>query len=92
MDKRIEKSIVDNIIKQLDEKDGGVTSQHGERVGKIAKLIATELGESDEMCNDLLIAGKIHDAGKIRIDDSILNKNGKLTDDEYIARDMLKEK
>ena len=38
---------------------------------------------SEEECDEIYLAGVLHDVGKIGINDSILNKKGKLTDDEF---------
>ena len=46
-------------------------------------LIAKELGFDEKSCEDLKRAALLHDIGKIGIPDRILNKPGKLTDEEY---------
>ena len=46
-------------------------------------LIGKKLGLSDEDINRLKIGGLFHDVGKIGVPDNILQKNGKLSDDEY---------
>jgi energy-coupling factor transport system substrate-specific component len=46
-------------------------------------LIARELGLNDEECETLRKTALLHDIGKIGITDSVLNKPGKLTDEEY---------
>jgi energy-coupling factor transport system substrate-specific component len=46
-------------------------------------MIAKELGKSDEECEILRKTALLHDIGKIGIPDSVLNKPGKLTDEEY---------
>ncbi len=38
---------------------------------------------TDKYINDVYISAPLHDIGKIRIPDAVLNKPGKLTDDEY---------
>lgn len=40
---------------------------HGIEVSNLAVLIAKELGESDEFCNDLSVAGVLHDIGKMKL-------------------------
>lgn len=71
-----------SISHAVDAKDS-YTSEHSERVARYAKMIAAELGWSDEKIERLYIAGLIHDIGKIGIPDAILNKPGKLTDEEF---------
>jgi HD-GYP domain-containing protein (c-di-GMP phosphodiesterase class II) len=59
------------------------TEGHSERVSELAVGVAKELNLSNKHIEDLKIAALLHDVGKIGIDDSILNKNGKLTDEEF---------
>ncbi|WP_414151263.1 HD-GYP domain-containing protein [Acetobacterium carbinolicum] len=59
------------------------TAGHSERVSKIAILLSRELKMTEENLKILEYAGLFHDIGKIGIPDHILNKNGKLTDEEY---------
>ncbi len=58
------------------------TAQHSARVGSLAKYIAYNYGLSDEQCNKIEIAGFLHDIGKLRTPDNILEKPGKLTETE----------
>ncbi len=58
------------------------TAQHSARVGCLAKHIATQYGLFDEQCQKIEIAGFLHDIGKLRTPDNILEKPGKLTDTE----------
>ena len=76
-----------SICNAVDEKDK-YTKEHSARVAKYGKLIARELGWSNEQQEKVYIAGLIHDIGKIGIPDNILNKSGKLTDEEFA---MIKE-
>ncbi|MDV3428208.1 MAG: HD-GYP domain-containing protein [Bacillota bacterium] len=59
------------------------TEGHSERVSDLAVSIAKELKLSEKHIEDLKIAALLHDVGKIGIDDSVLNKNGRLTDEEF---------
>ncbi|MBQ8085287.1 MAG: HD domain-containing protein [Lachnospiraceae bacterium] len=70
------------IAKTVDAKDEN-TSQHSQRVSDYSVLIAKELGFSEEECENLRKAALLHDIGKIGIPDRVLNKPGKLTDEEY---------
>ncbi len=58
------------------------TRGHSERVTGIALKIAAEMGFSEEDLRDFRIAGLLHDIGKIGTNESILDKPGKLTDEE----------
>ena len=56
---------------------------HSKRVGAISSAIAKELGLKEDIVKNLGLAGLMHDIGKIGINESILNKDGKLTDCEW---------
>lgn len=60
-----------------------VTYTHSLNVSIIAKAFGKWLGLSDDKIDDLGVAGLLHDVGKTQIPESILNKPGKLTDEEY---------
>ena len=66
----------------VDAKDR-YTSGHSKRVAAYARMIAIRLGKSPEEQNEIYRAGLLHDVGKIRIPEEIINKPGKLTDEEY---------
>jgi HD-GYP domain-containing protein (c-di-GMP phosphodiesterase class II) len=70
------------LVSAIDKKDQ-YTCGHSERVGLLSRLIGKELGLSPEDQQDLEWAGLLHDVGKIGISDEILNKAGKLTDEEF---------
>lgn len=59
------------------------TRGHTERVTEIAELLAHELGWDDEAMRWLRIGATLHDIGKIGVPDSILNKPGPLSDEEF---------
>lgn len=48
-----------------------------------ARRIAERAGKDKEYCEDVYYAGLLHDVGKIGVPDAIINKAGKLTDEEY---------
>ncbi len=56
---------------------------HSKHVSMICKEIGIELGLNKEDIDILELAGMYHDIGKISIPDAILNKPGKLTNEEY---------
>ncbi|QSX08001.1 HD-GYP domain-containing protein [Alkalibacter rhizosphaerae] len=70
----------------LEEKDP-YTKGHSERVEKYSALLAKELGLNIDM-QQLQYAAIFHDIGKIGIYDTILNKPGKLTEEEF---EMIKQ-
>lgn len=70
------------IARTVDAKDVN-TSNHSARVSEYSVEIARRLGYSEENRENLRKAALLHDIGKIGIADSILNKPGKLTDEEY---------
>lgn len=59
------------------------TANHVKRVAEFSYLMALEYGMDEEEAELLRKASPMHDVGKIGIPDNILNKPGKLTDDEY---------
>ncbi len=59
------------------------TGQHVKRVAKFSALLAKKAGLKQEQIELIELASPMHDAGKIAIPDMILNKPGKLTDDEF---------
>jgi putative two-component system response regulator len=61
------------------------TGLHTHRVANTTALIAKELGMCPSQVEDLYHAAPLHDIGKIGIDDAILRKPGKLTDEEFAA-------
>lgn len=59
------------------------TSFHVKRVAELSKMLALWYGLSEEEAELLRLATPIHDLGKLGISDTILNKPGKLTDEEF---------
>ena len=59
------------------------TNGHSIRVAEYSRLLAQRLGLSKERQEEIYYAGLLHDIGKIRVPDSIIKKEGKLTDEEY---------
>lgn len=74
--------MVNVLMKSIEARDK-YTEGHSQRVAKISKQIAGELKFSEWHIEKLNMAAMLHDVGKIGIDDSILNKPGKLTNEEY---------
>ena len=46
-------------------------------------MIAKKMGKTDEEIEKIHLQALLHDVGKIGVPDGIINKEGKLTDDEY---------
>ena len=61
------------------------TARHSQRVAEIADGIAAVLGFGADERRTLLRAGLLHDIGKLAISSRILDKPGKLTDEEFRA-------
>jgi len=59
------------------------TSGHSQRVTEISVAIAEHLGLPEEGIEKIRLAGQVHDIGKIGVRESVLNKPGSLTDEEY---------
>ncbi len=66
----------------IDAKDT-YTHGHSARVAKYSGEIARLAGKSENEIHKVYFAALLHDVGKIGISNSIINKNGKLTDEEY---------
>ena len=56
---------------------------HGKMVATYAQGVARELGFSGEELEDLVYAAQVHDVGKIVLPETLLNKAGPLTPEEY---------
>jgi response regulator RpfG family c-di-GMP phosphodiesterase len=68
-----------NALEQKDE----YTKNHSEMVGELSEKICLEYSDNSAFIEDVAIAGRLHDIGKIGIRDDILFKRDKLSDDEY---------
>ncbi len=68
-----------NILKISDE----YTFQHSVDVAVLSMMIAKKMGMSKEEVYDIGISGLLHDIGKAKIPNEILNKPGRLTDEEF---------
>lgn len=59
------------------------TNGHSSRVAEYSRTIAKQAGFTPEMQKEIHMAALMHDVGKIGIPDAIINKEGKLNDEEY---------
>lgn len=68
-----------NALEQKDE----YTKNHSEIVSSISEKICLEYSDNKSFTEDVVIAARLHDIGKIGIHDNILFKRDKLSEDEY---------
>ena len=66
----------------IDAKDK-YTHGHSMRVAEYSRKIAEEAGKNEKECEEIYFAALLHDVGKIGIPDRIINKEGKLTAEEF---------
>lgn len=90
-------TLLENLYKELDETQKEIiyklgeigetrsqeTGYHVKRVSEYSKLLAQKLNLSKNDIDTIFISSPMHDIGKVGIPDSILNKPGKLTSDEW---------
>lgn len=76
------KQTTEALANAIDAKDK-YTHGHSARVAYYSAKIARAAGLSNTMCEQVYFAALLHDIGKIGIRNNIINKNGKLTDEEY---------
>jgi putative two-component system response regulator len=77
-------AVIFALARAIEAKDS-YTQGHTERVSQFALVVGHHLGLSSEEESALYKGGILHDVGKIAIPDSILNKPGKLDDDEFMT-------
>ena len=75
-------SFISTLAASIDARDK-ITSGHSTRVRMYATLIAQEFNMSEKDIEIIQKAAALHDIGKIGIRDSVLQKEGKLTPEEY---------
>lgn len=71
------------LMSEAVEKRSKETGNHIKRVAAYSKLLALSYGLSEEESYILEFSSPMHDIGKIGIPDAILNKPGKLSEDEF---------
>ena len=64
------------------------TRGHSELVSRFAIAIAEKFELTEQETEEIYLGGMLHDVGKIGIDEAILNKKGRLTDDEFEVMKM----
>ena len=82
---QLERAYLDTIqsLRYAVEAKDPYTRGHSDRVSEYAVLIGRKMGLPEDEIKTLQIGGLFHDIGKIGVPDSILQKEAKLTDDEY---------
>jgi len=86
----LQNSIVSVLADMVENRDKG-TGGHIERTSVLMKILIDEMNErdlySDEICkwdvDKIISSARMHDLGKITISDTIVNKPGKLDNDEF---------
>ena len=86
---KIQQSVISSLATVVEERDEN-TGDHIQRTSDYVLLLANAMKTdgkyarvSAEFLKNVLLAAPMHDLGKIRIPDAILNKPGRLTDEEY---------
>jgi putative two-component system response regulator len=74
--------VAETLINAMEAKDQYLLG-HSQRVAEFAASIASQLGLSEDTVENVRIAGRLHDVGKIGIRESVLNKPGSLTVEEF---------
>lgn len=73
---------INTIITTLHEKNKREEA-HSYRVSELCEIMGRAINLEDDEIKELKTVGLLHDIGKIAIEENILNKNGKLTDEEW---------
>jgi diguanylate cyclase (GGDEF)-like protein/putative nucleotidyltransferase with HDIG domain len=74
--------VLQGLVIAVDTKDR-YTKRHSEDVARYATFLAGRLGLEDELQRTIMLAGLLHDVGKIGIPDTLLRKPSKLTAEEF---------
>ncbi|MBR5088575.1 MAG: HD domain-containing protein [Ruminiclostridium sp.] len=82
MQRRLFHQTATALVNAIDAKDK-YTHGHSSRVADYSRKLAEMSGKSEKECEDVYYAALLHDVGKIGIPGSIINKDGRLTDEEY---------
>jgi len=74
--------IVEALVNALEAKDVYLRG-HSQRVAHLAAAIAQEMGLDEDTVEDIRLAGRLHDVGKIGTRESVLHKPGPLSTEEF---------
>lgn len=80
--KKLFNGFIDTLAASIDARDK-ITAGHSMRVTRYSVLICEQLGLDKDLTETISKAAMLHDIGKIGIRDSVLQKKGKLTNEEY---------
>ena len=75
--------VIKTIVRIIDAKDR-YTNGHSQRVANYSREIAARMGKTAEEQQTIYYSGLMHDVGKIRVSDMVINKPGKLTEEEFV--------
>ncbi len=78
----MELHVVQTLAEAIDAKDT-YTNGHSGRVAAYSREIARRYGYSEKDQNEIYMMGLLHDVGKIGVPDAVINKPGRLTDEEF---------
>ncbi len=70
------------LVGAIDAKDT-YTHGHSSRVAEYSRKLAEMKGMSEKQCDEIYYTALLHDVGKIGVPENIINKPGKLTDEEF---------
>jgi len=71
------------VFSQIIDFRSSFTARHSAGVAKTAECLAELVGFSPYKCKMMMIAGYLHDLGKLAVSNEILEKPGKLSEDEF---------
>jgi HD-GYP domain-containing protein (c-di-GMP phosphodiesterase class II) len=74
--------LMHSLTSAVDAKDA-YTCGHSERVAMVSKMLAQEVGLTEHEVDRIYMAGLLHDVGKIGVPESVLQKPGRLTVEEF---------
>jgi putative nucleotidyltransferase with HDIG domain len=74
--------LLHSLTSAVDAKDA-YTCGHSERVALLSRLLAKEAGFPNALVERVYMAGLLHDVGKIGVPEAVLQKTGRLTDEEF---------
>jgi diguanylate cyclase (GGDEF)-like protein/putative nucleotidyltransferase with HDIG domain len=77
-------AVVLDLAEAIDLRFSG-SARHSETVGRYAELMARELGLPERRVSRIRLAGMLHDIGKACVPDSILQKPGRLSEQEFVV-------
>jgi putative two-component system response regulator len=75
-------NVVATLADAIDAKDA-YTNGHSRRVAAYSREIAARYGYDEKSLDDIYMMGLLHDVGKIGVPDEVINKPGRLTDEEF---------